>query len=327
MKNYEEMARDLLARRDVYEQQQKRKKRRREKVVLCAVSIALLLIGGFGIWKSSIWQHDLNNVPIAGVEMQEEKDRSQMQTENSETEEKEEINIKKKETGQQNYPMGESEDITRSSSKKKNEVSGKDKSVNAVNPFRFKREDYNKVVEEDLSDGEVNRESLTDNTSLTDLTYLSEQATEIAAGTIKKITYDIMKGEAWTKVDIQVTNVFKGSLITGDIISIYRLGGYISLKEYKKYHKDVVRFMTDTKEIEHILLKQVYEGEEFPKQGEKSVFYLKRTPSHSSLPKGAYERIAGKYGELQIIEDNLLQYRDNDKISYTWKEIQQNANK
>ncbi|MCI8409072.1 MAG: hypothetical protein HFJ09_07365 [Lachnospiraceae bacterium] len=88
MKNYEEMARDLLARRDAYEQQQKRKKRRRERVVLCAASIALLLLGGFGIWRSGILQQDFDNFPIAEADMQKEIDRSHMQTKNSQTEEK-----------------------------------------------------------------------------------------------------------------------------------------------------------------------------------------------------------------------------------------------
>lgn len=88
MKNYEEMARDLLARRDAYEQQQKRKKRRRKRVVLCAASIALLLLSGFGVWRNGILQQNYNNIPIAEVEIQKEMDRSQMQQEKSRTEEK-----------------------------------------------------------------------------------------------------------------------------------------------------------------------------------------------------------------------------------------------
>lgn len=90
MKTYEEMARDLLARRDAHEQQQKRKKKRRKRVILCATSSALLVLSGFGIWKSGILQQDFDNVPIAEVEMKEEIDRSQMQQEKSPTKEKRE---------------------------------------------------------------------------------------------------------------------------------------------------------------------------------------------------------------------------------------------
>lgn len=123
MKNYEEMARDLLARRDVYEQQQKRKKRRRERVVLCAASIVLLLLGGFGIWRSGILQQDVDYVPIVEVEKQEKMDRSQMQMENSQTEEKR---------------QGETE------SKKKR----KEKSVKEVNPST----DFNSTCNDQTQD-------------------------------------------------------------------------------------------------------------------------------------------------------------------------------
>ena len=51
MKNYEEMARDLFARREEYERQQRIKKARTKKMVLCAASIGLVIIGGVSLWK------------------------------------------------------------------------------------------------------------------------------------------------------------------------------------------------------------------------------------------------------------------------------------
>lgn len=306
MKNYEEMAKALLARKEEYERQQQRKKKRREKLALCVASIGILTASSFGIWRSGILIQDSEDVQMANVEKEEEREAE-------------------KKMEKDDYQIVESEEDATSSSKKKNKENGKDKSVNAVNPVDLKKEDYSKVVEEDVS--ALSRFPVEDCTISTDLTYLSEQATEIVAGTVRKVTYDIIKGRIWTKVDIQITDVFKGNLITNDIVSVYRLGGYIPLKEYGKYHKDVARFEVDTKEVEHILLKQIFEGEEFSEVGEKSVFYLNQASSEALLPKGVYERTGGKYGQLRIVGDKLLQYQDDETKLYTWKEVQKSTDK
>ena len=79
--------------------------------------------------------------------------------------------------------------------------------------------------------------------------------------------------------------------------------------------------------MEHILLKQIFEGEEFSEVGEKSVFYLNQVSSEALLPKGVYERTGGKYGELRIVGDKLLQYQNDGTKLYTWKEVQKSTDK
>ena len=41
------------------------------------------------------------------------------------------------------------------------------------------------------------------------------------------------------KANLVVTNSYKGKLVDSDIISVYKLGGYVSLEEHIKYYGDV----------------------------------------------------------------------------------------
>lgn len=68
MKNYEEMARDLFARREEYERQQRIKKARTKKMVLCTASIGFVIIGGVSLWKFGELSQKTNYVQTAELE-------------------------------------------------------------------------------------------------------------------------------------------------------------------------------------------------------------------------------------------------------------------
>lgn len=312
MKNYEEMAKDLFERREEYERQQERKKKQKKRIVLYIASIGIVVVGSFGIWKSGMFLPDSAYVQMADSQINKENDRKQ---------EEQKVNETTGNGAERESALSSNMKITQ-----KKKENGTDKRVTAVNPVDLEGADYNytKVVEEQIS-----RFRSADYADPMDLDSLSEQAAEIVAGTVKKVTYDVVDGEIWTNLDISITDVFKGKLVKKDKISVYRLGGYILLKEYQKYHDDVERFGIDAKEISHTLLKQVCEGEEFPQVGEESVYYLNKETANDLLPKGAYERISGKYGELKVVKEsgNLLQFQDAREKLYTWKEVQKKAEK
>lgn len=326
MKNYEEMVRVLFERRKEYERQQKRKRVRMKRTVLCAAIFGVAAVGGLSIWKRGAFLQDSAYMQMASAE---QKQSQKKQKENKA--EKEEVEREEKKQTERTEDIREEErtmeDAVSSAKKKTQDMkkTGRDKRVTAVNPIDLEILNNGRVVVD-----EINCLTSSDGYKVSsDLDFLSECASEIVSGTVKEITYDVIEGMAWTKVDIQITDVFKGNLRKKDNLSVYRLGGYILFKEYEKYHEDTVLFGLEPIEKEHTLLKEVYEGEEFPEIGEKSVFYLSQAVSDSSLPKGAYERINGKYGELKTRKENenLFQYLDIGTKVYTWEEVRKKAEK
>ena len=164
-----------------------------------------------------------------------------------------------------------------------------------------------------------------------DIDTLSETAEEIVGGTIQAVTYDEIEGLAWMKADVLITDSLKGNLKQNDMISIYMPGGYISLEEYMKYHDDKMPYNMTKQEMKKTVMKEVVEGEAFPQKGEKNIFYLSKTSSDSPLPSDAYERIRGKYAELDVIREHetvrgCIPGDDGATIeNYTWKEIKRKA--
>jgi len=178
-----------------------------------------------------------------------------------------------------------------------------DKSVSLLNEVKFPDKNVRKEMAISTSDA-CYAYSL-------DLDNLSDLATQIIKGTIVKISYDAIDGDAWTKLDVKVTDSLKGNLTSGNTISIYYWGGYITLKEYSKFYNDQKKFETSNDKPDNTVLKFNMDGKKSHILNEVSLFYLKETPSYSPLPKGAYERIGGKYAELKFDNNENLYKRDN----------------
>ena len=140
---------------------------------------------------------------------------------------------------------------------------------------------------------------------------LAKYSTEVIRGTTRSVSFMGINGQAWTKVDVQITDSLKGALQQGDIISIYLLGGYISLTEYMNYYKNESRFakLSDV-EIENTLLQFVVEKEALPIVDEDLVYFLEMTPVYSPLPSGAYERICGKDAQFKVSSNGKTLTRD-----------------
>jgi len=140
---------------------------------------------------------------------------------------------------------------------------------------------------------------------------LSNYSTAVIRGTTRSVSFVGINGLAWTKTDVEITELLKGALQQGDIISIYSLGGYIPLAEYMTYRKNESRFtkLSDF-EIQNTLLQFVVEREPIPIIDEDLVYFIDKTPDYSPLPSGAYERTCGKEAQFKIIGDGKTVTRD-----------------
>ena len=196
-----------------------------------------------------------------------------------------------------------------------------DKTVLAENRVEVKGKDVKNVVE-------VNTECC-DYAVSSDLSDLSDYASEIIQGTVKEVTYVNIEGNAWIKGDIVVTKSIKGEIEVSDVISVYMIGGYVSLEDHIKQYDDAEKFGLSEAEIKDTVIKSNIENEKFPIVGDESIFYLVQTPSESPLPDGAYERICGKYSELQfnkssnLFERDKISGNDGDKEKFSLKEVKE----
>ncbi len=138
-----------------------------------------------------------------------------------------------------------------------------------------------------------------------DIQSVTKHATHIVQGVIQKVEYILLDGAAWTKTDVLVDQVLYGEMDNNTIISIYQLGGYCSADEYIKKNGDKGFENYSDKKKKNTMLKFVVEDEEMPKVGEESLYYLiQREAKYSGLPEGAYERVAGKYSQLQFLAED-----------------------
>lgn len=217
----------------------------------------------------------------------------------------------------------EKKDTINGNTKENSVISGTDKTVATINETKME----NAEILDDVVYSEC------DYAQVGTIVNESKYATDIISGSIQKVTYDAIDGLAWTKADVLVDEVCKGDLVSGDTISVYIQGGYISLTEMLKFSQDSFRY-TDEQlaNSDNICIKQVFDGEDFAVKGDSNVFYLCRTNSEK-FPSGSYERVLGKYGEMEIdTEKKIIHYDpinvdEEDTENFTMKEIRKYAEK
>lgn len=170
-------------------------------------------------------------------------------------------------------------------------------------------------------------ESVTDMAIDTNIETLSNYASEIITGTVVRIAYTTIQGNAWTMVDVKTDNVLKGAVNSEQVITIYFLGGYIPLTDKIEYYQDSFRYENMTKqEIENTVVHEVVDGEVLPPTvGKQYLFYLAPTPKGSPLPQNVFERIGGRDGQLDSEKLNTFSRRlvGTDQVeTYTISQIE-----
>lgn len=131
---------------------------------------------------------------------------------------------------------------------------------------------------------------------------LVRDSSAVVVGTIQNVTYTSVEGTPWTQVDVAVEDSQYGALQSGDVISVYELGGYMPLEEFIAENDLQERFSDlSQEEIADTILFQNGGSQTTPEVGQTFLYFL--TEAGGSLPEGAYERTCGTDNSQFVLED------------------------
>lgn len=151
----------------------------------------------------------------------------------------------------------------------------------------------------------------------------------IVSGTVTALVYTRVENVLWTQVDIEITEVYKGTLYPGDKISIYEPGGYMPLSEYLMLHPENAWMfdMTDDKMRDATCFDSGMHRT-YSEPGETCLYFLKG--STGNIPEGAYQYTKGtddsrfrKEGDIFMnVLNGSYTILSNELIAYLWNEEQ-----
>ena len=134
--------------------------------------------------------------------------------------------------------------------------------------------------------------SITEKVFKEEFTTLMKKSDAVVKGKVVSVNFETFAGNAWTKITLQIDDVFKGEAKKNQDIDIYYLGGYISLNDHINFYKDSERFSNlGENEKANTILKEIVDGEEFVTKDEELILCIVKTSEASPLPKGSYERL------------------------------------
>lgn len=134
--------------------------------------------------------------------------------------------------------------------------------------------------------------SITEKVFKEEFTTLMKKSDAVVKGKVVSVNFETFAGNAWTKITLQIDDVFKGEVKKNQDIDIYYLGGYISLNDHINFYKDSERFSNlGENEKANTVLKEIVDGEEFVTKDEELILCIVKTTEDSPLPKGSYERL------------------------------------
>lgn len=148
--------------------------------------------------------------------------------------------------------------------------------------------------------------SITEKVFKEEFTTLMKKSDAVVKGKVVSVNFETFAGNAWTKITLQIDDVFKGEVKKNQDIDIYYLGGYISLNDHINFYKDSERFSNlGENEKANIVLKEIVDGEEFIAKDEELILCIVKTSEASPLPKGSYER---------LYASGMLKEKDNQYV-------------
>lgn len=148
-----------------------------------------------------------------------------------------------------------------------------------------------------------------------DFPTLVSHSDAVVKGKVLSVNYEVVDGNAWTKIIFRVNDIFKGNINVNEDIEIHFIGGYISLEDHIKYNDDAYRYenLTDD-EIKNTVLKEIWYYEtEFVKENEELILCIVEAREYSPFPKGSYERL----GMLKLKDNKYVQLYGEVKEKYS----------
>ena len=161
-------------------------------------------------------------------------------------------------------------------------------------------------IAEDSIRGEKQQRPIPESSA--DIEEMAQQAELIVRGSVSFLSYTFMDGLAYTMADVTVTEVLKGSLQQGDIISVYYPGGYASVNDYSEFMGEKVTGGG----YYRVKAGNVPE----PEMGRDAVFFLSEPAAGSPVPKGAYSLHFGERSVLPFDEQGRSLSPGEDKLSF-----------
>lgn len=148
--------------------------------------------------------------------------------------------------------------------------------------------------------------SITEKVFKEEFTTLMKKSDAVVKGKVVSVNFETFAGNAWTKITLQIDDVFKGEVKKNQDIDIYYLGGYISLNDHINFYKDSERFSNlGENEKANTVLKEIVDGEEFITKDEELILCIVKTTEDSPLPKGSYQR---------LYASGMLKEKDNQYV-------------
>lgn len=148
--------------------------------------------------------------------------------------------------------------------------------------------------------------SITEKVFKEEFTTLMKKSDAVVKGKVVSVNFETFAGNAWTKITLQIDDVFKGEVKKNQDIDIYYLGGYISLNDHINFYKDSERFSNlGENEKANTVLKEIVDGEEFITKDEELILCIVKTTEESPLPKGSYQR---------LYASGMLKEKDNQYV-------------
>ena len=142
------------------------------------------------------------------------------------------------------------------------------------------------------------------------LAELGEKSTDVVQGKIVGVEYFHMTTMPYTKIDIQVQEILKGELQSGDTVSAYKLGGYIQLKHSDPDIRERYPEITD-EEMENTVFDDRIDGDPHPAVGQEGVFFLR--PKLGDMPEGLYLITDGYDGQfIKRADGNYARHYDGN---------------
>lgn len=150
-----------------------------------------------------------------------------------------------------------------------------------------------------------------------DLGKIIKDSEVVIQGRITDVSYLAVDGNAWSKVSIVIDQSLKGNVNQGQTITMYQMGGFISMKDHNAYYHDSERWGLSESELEEKIIKQTVNHEDLPEAGDENLYCLVLTPNGSPLPNGVYEELT-IYGQLKVIDhgQKFVQTVTNEITNY-----------
>lgn len=124
------------------------------------------------------------------------------------------------------------------------------------------------------------------------ISQLDTHSSAIIAGTIADREFFSYDGNAYTKLNIAIDQCVKGDFVSGDVISVVQLGGYISIADIVAVQDNGFRFADIPQEQwATTYFMESLEGDGFPEIGEQYAYFLQPEPLFSGayFPVNEYE--------------------------------------